>query len=100
MKWHQDDDTHYEEQDLPVQLNIDVDFLAVNYRTTKGRSRPRLRDCLSTRHNYMCHTLRSHQNIPRHYKTTLQLNPSLTICKRSMTGIVLQFNRLTGKILQ
>eukprot|EP00957_Ditylum_brightwellii_P091910 6998322-Ditylum_brightwellii.AAC.2 len=36
VKGHQDDDIHYEELDLPAQLNIDVDFLAVNYRTTKG----------------------------------------------------------------
>eukprot|EP00957_Ditylum_brightwellii_P187695 14292476-Ditylum_brightwellii.AAC.1 len=39
VKGHQDDDTYYEELDLPTQLNIDVDFLAANYRTTKGMKR-------------------------------------------------------------
>eukprot|EP00957_Ditylum_brightwellii_P127382 9713481-Ditylum_brightwellii.AAC.1 len=31
MKGHQDDAKHYEELDLPAQLNINVNFLAVNY---------------------------------------------------------------------
>eukprot|EP00957_Ditylum_brightwellii_P160949 12253957-Ditylum_brightwellii.AAC.1 len=39
MKGYQDDDTHYEELNIPAQLNIDVDFLAVDYRTTKGIKR-------------------------------------------------------------
>eukprot|EP00957_Ditylum_brightwellii_P204951 15341531-Ditylum_brightwellii.AAC.1 len=34
-KGHQDDVKHQEELDLPAQLNIDVAFLAVNYRTTR-----------------------------------------------------------------
>eukprot|EP00957_Ditylum_brightwellii_P112638 8586281-Ditylum_brightwellii.AAC.1 len=36
VKGHQDDAKHYEELDLPAQLNTDVDFLASNYQTTKG----------------------------------------------------------------
>eukprot|EP00957_Ditylum_brightwellii_P052771 4000617-Ditylum_brightwellii.AAC.1 len=36
VKGHQDDVKCYKELDLPVQLNIDVDFLVVNYQTTKG----------------------------------------------------------------
>eukprot|EP00957_Ditylum_brightwellii_P063084 4789067-Ditylum_brightwellii.AAC.1 len=36
MKGHQDDAKHYKELNLPAQLNIDVDFLPVNYRTTRG----------------------------------------------------------------
>eukprot|EP00957_Ditylum_brightwellii_P021416 1615569-Ditylum_brightwellii.AAC.1 len=36
IKGHQDDDTHYEELDISAQLNIDVDFLVVDYRTMKG----------------------------------------------------------------
>eukprot|EP00957_Ditylum_brightwellii_P129554 9881924-Ditylum_brightwellii.AAC.1 len=36
MRGHQDDMKHYEELDLPAQRNIDVDILAINYRTTRG----------------------------------------------------------------
>eukprot|EP00957_Ditylum_brightwellii_P125199 9544402-Ditylum_brightwellii.AAC.1 len=36
VKGHQDDDTPYEELDLPAQLSIEVDFLAIKYRTTKS----------------------------------------------------------------
>eukprot|EP00957_Ditylum_brightwellii_P199240 15187887-Ditylum_brightwellii.AAC.1 len=36
MKGHQDDAKHLEELDLLAQLNLDVDFLAIDYRTTKG----------------------------------------------------------------
>eukprot|EP00957_Ditylum_brightwellii_P131577 10034486-Ditylum_brightwellii.AAC.1 len=36
MKGHQDDVKHYKELNLSAQLNINVDFLAVNYRTTRG----------------------------------------------------------------
>eukprot|EP00957_Ditylum_brightwellii_P123776 9435689-Ditylum_brightwellii.AAC.1 len=36
VKGHQDDVKQYEELELPAQLNIDVDFLAVKYRTTRG----------------------------------------------------------------
>eukprot|EP00957_Ditylum_brightwellii_P156985 11947542-Ditylum_brightwellii.AAC.1 len=36
VKGHQDDVKHFEKLDLPAQLNVDVDFLAVDYRTTKG----------------------------------------------------------------
>eukprot|EP00957_Ditylum_brightwellii_P105313 8028488-Ditylum_brightwellii.AAC.1 len=39
MKGHQDDDTPYNELNFPAQLNINVDFLAANYRTTKGMTR-------------------------------------------------------------
>eukprot|EP00957_Ditylum_brightwellii_P033060 2506935-Ditylum_brightwellii.AAC.1 len=35
MKGHQDYVKHYKELDLPAQLNIDVDFLAVTYRTSR-----------------------------------------------------------------
>eukprot|EP00957_Ditylum_brightwellii_P025733 1947223-Ditylum_brightwellii.AAC.1 len=35
VKGHQDDVKYYEELDLPAQLNIDVDFLAVNYQTAR-----------------------------------------------------------------
>eukprot|EP00957_Ditylum_brightwellii_P052280 3965176-Ditylum_brightwellii.AAC.1 len=36
MKGHQDDMKHYKELNLLAQLNIDIEFLAVNYRTTRG----------------------------------------------------------------
>eukprot|EP00957_Ditylum_brightwellii_P211782 15366595-Ditylum_brightwellii.AAC.1 len=36
VKGHQDDDAPYKELDLPAQLNIDVDFLAIDYRTMQG----------------------------------------------------------------
>eukprot|EP00957_Ditylum_brightwellii_P036338 2751714-Ditylum_brightwellii.AAC.1 len=36
MKGHQDYVKHYKELNLPAQSNIDVDFLTVNYRTTRG----------------------------------------------------------------
>eukprot|EP00957_Ditylum_brightwellii_P096425 7343441-Ditylum_brightwellii.AAC.1 len=36
MKGNQDDAKHYEELDLPAQLNINIDFLAVDYRTTES----------------------------------------------------------------
>eukprot|EP00957_Ditylum_brightwellii_P107803 8223871-Ditylum_brightwellii.AAC.1 len=37
VKGYQDDVKHYKELNLPNQLNTDVDFLAVNYRTTRGK---------------------------------------------------------------
>eukprot|EP00957_Ditylum_brightwellii_P051664 3917646-Ditylum_brightwellii.AAC.1 len=36
VKGHQDDVKNYKELDLPAQLNMDVDFLEVNYQTTRG----------------------------------------------------------------
>eukprot|EP00957_Ditylum_brightwellii_P040448 3061505-Ditylum_brightwellii.AAC.2 len=36
VKGYQDNVKHYKELKLLAQLNIDVDFLAVNYRTTRG----------------------------------------------------------------
>eukprot|EP00957_Ditylum_brightwellii_P163607 12457001-Ditylum_brightwellii.AAC.1 len=36
VKGYQDDVKHYKELNLPAQLNIDVCFLAVNYRTKRG----------------------------------------------------------------
>eukprot|EP00957_Ditylum_brightwellii_P176454 13437188-Ditylum_brightwellii.AAC.1 len=36
VKGYQDDLKHYKELDLPAQLNIDVDFLAVNYQRMRG----------------------------------------------------------------
>eukprot|EP00957_Ditylum_brightwellii_P114217 8708032-Ditylum_brightwellii.AAC.1 len=35
MKGHQDDVKNYKELELPAQLNIDVDFLAVSCQTTR-----------------------------------------------------------------
>eukprot|EP00957_Ditylum_brightwellii_P192746 14676142-Ditylum_brightwellii.AAC.1 len=42
MKGCQDDVKHHKELDLPAQLSIDVDFLAVNYRTTRGMQRTKV----------------------------------------------------------
>eukprot|EP00957_Ditylum_brightwellii_P056356 4272162-Ditylum_brightwellii.AAC.1 len=39
IKGHQDDDMSYEKLDLPAGLNTDVDFMAVDYRTTQGNLR-------------------------------------------------------------
>eukprot|EP00957_Ditylum_brightwellii_P054980 4167230-Ditylum_brightwellii.AAC.1 len=36
IKGHQDDDTPYEELDLPARLNTEVDFMDVDYWTTCG----------------------------------------------------------------
>eukprot|EP00957_Ditylum_brightwellii_P123091 9385694-Ditylum_brightwellii.AAC.1 len=33
IKGHQDDETPYEQLDLPARMNIDVNFLAVDFRT-------------------------------------------------------------------
>eukprot|EP00957_Ditylum_brightwellii_P000317 24946-Ditylum_brightwellii.AAC.1 len=42
IKEHQDDDTPYEELDLPACLNTEVDFMAVDYRTTQGAPREKV----------------------------------------------------------
>eukprot|EP00957_Ditylum_brightwellii_P041992 3179603-Ditylum_brightwellii.AAC.1 len=36
VKGHQDDAIPYKELDLPAQMKIDIDFLAVDYRATVG----------------------------------------------------------------
>eukprot|EP00957_Ditylum_brightwellii_P184236 14032630-Ditylum_brightwellii.AAC.1 len=36
VKGHQDGVKHYKEVDVPAQLNIDVDFITVNYQTMRA----------------------------------------------------------------
>eukprot|EP00957_Ditylum_brightwellii_P021658 1632910-Ditylum_brightwellii.AAC.1 len=42
VKGHQDDDTPYEELNLPACLNIEVDFMVVDYWTTQGIPREKV----------------------------------------------------------
>eukprot|EP00957_Ditylum_brightwellii_P011108 841965-Ditylum_brightwellii.AAC.1 len=42
IKGHQDDNTPFEELNLPAHLNTEVDFMDVDYRTTRGVPREKV----------------------------------------------------------
>eukprot|EP00957_Ditylum_brightwellii_P036601 2773344-Ditylum_brightwellii.AAC.1 len=73
MKGHQDNVKYYEELNLPAQLNINVDFLAINYRTTRGMQRtkvPRLPNNKAQLHmSDTTITSKYHKNLCNHATT-------------------------------